>query len=209
MKYLALSMFLISALLARENPFFPSESLNNLPLTSSSIDTYPPLERAAITLPDQARVLQKVTVTYKTLDGSIESKSITLDNAVDWHIPLFISQSYSEHQRDASSSDASSEPTLETLSYKFVSIDFFKSRIDIKTQDSLINRFMMVEPHRIVLDFKRDANFLSYKKTLNNAPFQEVRIGNHDGYYRVVITLDGRYRFHKEQTASGYSLSIY
>jgi hypothetical protein len=58
--------------------------------------TKEPLKRATIAISSQARVIKKVTVEFKNLDGSIESKSIDLDNAIDWHLPLFISQKYTQ-----------------------------------------------------------------------------------------------------------------
>ena len=68
---------------------------------------------------------------------------------------------------------------------------------------------MLVDPHRIVMDFEREANFLSFEKKLKTLPFMDVRIGNHDGYYRVVIALDGHYRFTTEKIPSGYRISLY
>ena len=86
-------LFLIS-LHARENPFFPSDGELDLSLTTNQTADYQPLKQATITLPSTARVLQKVTISYKNLDGTIEEKSIELQNSIDWHLPLFISQSY-------------------------------------------------------------------------------------------------------------------
>ena len=79
---------------ARENPFFPADGEMDIPLTSNLSTKIPALKRATISLPPQARVIQKVTVEYKNLDGSIKTKSVTINNAVDWHLPIFISQNY-------------------------------------------------------------------------------------------------------------------
>ncbi len=198
--------FVLLSLWARENPFFPAESVSQLPVTSNSQDAYPPLKRAAITLPDQARVLQEVTVTYKTLDGSIESKSIQLEHAIDWHIPLFISQSYSEPVKPK---PQQSMPNAQSVNFDFITLRFAQDAVTIQTEDVLLRHFMMVSPHRIILDFTRDANFLSFEKVLTQTPYKEVRIGNHEGYYRVVITLDGRYRFELQNQSDGYRLNLY
>jgi hypothetical protein len=195
--------------LARENPFFPTETLSQMPVTSNKITAYPQLERAAITLPDQARVLQEVTVTYKTLDGSLESKSIQLDHAVDWHLPLFISQSYNDSKKpsDDAKSTSTNEP-MQRVTYQFISLDISSHTIHVNTKDALIRHFMMADPYRIVMDFKRDANFLSFEKKIEGTPCKEVRIGNHDGYYRVVMTLDGHYKTMPEADATGYLLTL-
>ena len=89
-------LFLLINLSARENPFFPAEGEMDIPVSSNSDFSLPPLKRATITLPPEARVINSVTISYKNLDGSIENKSIKLENSVDWHLPIFISQSYTK-----------------------------------------------------------------------------------------------------------------
>jgi hypothetical protein len=194
------------ALYARENPFFPDESIESMPITSNQIQKYPLLNRAAISLPDQARVLEEITISYKNLDGSIEKKSIQVNRSVDWHIPLFISQSYATS--DEKVMIHSNPKTEQRVDFDFINFQVSEKTIQIKTDDKLRQNFLLVNPHRIVLDFEREANFLSYKKTLKTVPFTQLRLGNHDGYYRVVITLDGRYRYELESTHSGYRIQI-
>ena len=97
-KVLLISILLFTTINARENPFFAIMGERDIPISSNKDRTKPPLKQATITLPAQARTLQKVTIEFKNLDGSIESKSIELDNAVDWHLPIFISQSYTEQK---------------------------------------------------------------------------------------------------------------
>lgn len=190
---------------ARENPFFPDESIESMPITSNQIDTYPLLKRAAISLPDQARVLEEITISYKNLDGSIEKKSIQVNRSVDWHIPLFISQSYSTNDEKIM---AASPSKAQNVDFKFIDFQISEKTVQIKTDDKLVRNFLLVSPHRIVLDFEREANFLSYEKSLTNQPFTQLRMGNHDGYYRVVISLDGRYRYELESTHTGYVIRI-
>jgi len=196
---------IVMTLDARENPFFPDQSIESMPITSNHINTYPLLKRAAISLPDQARVLEEVTISYKTLDGSIEKKSLKVNRSVDWHIPLFISQSYASSDEDR----VVSKPLKsQNVDFKFIDFQISDKTIQIKTDDKLIRNFLLVNPHRIVLDFEREANFLSYEKSLSTQPFTQLRIGNHDGYYRVVISLDGRYRYGLKSTHTGYAIEI-
>jgi len=178
-----------------------------MPITSNQITKYPPLKRVAISLPDQARVLEEVTVSYKNLDGSIEKKTIQVDRSVDWHIPLFISQSYNTTDK-AEKSTSKVKKRTRNIDFEFINYTISKKEILIHTEDKLIRNFLLVNPHRIVLDFKREANFLSYEKSLTTIPFKELRMGNHDGYYRVVISLDGRYRYQTDTTNSGYKILI-
>jgi hypothetical protein len=79
----------------------------------------------------------------------------------------------------------------------FSFIKFFlkdQKSMKIVTSDKMIRTFTITNPHRVVLDFKRDASFLTMKEELNMKYFKSITLGNHDNYYRVVITLDGQYK---------------
>jgi hypothetical protein len=53
------------------------------------------------------------------------------------------------------------------------------------------------------MDFKRVTDFRSKSKTLSNAPYKTIRLGNHDGYYRAVIELDGQYQYTIDKNEKG------
>ncbi len=205
-KVFTLTVFLLLSLESRENPFFPSVGEKDIPYTSNQVKTIPSLKRATIELPPQARVLQKVTIEYKSLDGSVEKKTIVLNNSVDWHLPIFISQNYA----------ASSTSHKKTKNLKFKKVatskycSFFTSgkTLKIVTKDKIIRNFLLVEPHRIVVDFKRDASIKSLIKNNKNNIFTKVRVGNHDGYYRAVIELDGYYRYKVKKVSNGYVFTL-
>jgi len=95
-KILLITFFLIISIEARENPFFPSDGEKDIPYTTNQNKELQKLKRATISLPSYARVVKKITIEYESLDASIETKSIELNNAIDWHLPLFISQSYKQ-----------------------------------------------------------------------------------------------------------------
>jgi hypothetical protein len=200
-RYLLAPLLLLTLLEARDNPFFPAEGMKDMPVTSSTIQSFEPLQRAAITLPDSARVLKKVTVEYQNLDGSMGTRTIELDNSVDWHLPLFVSQSYSATKPEKAVTSAPKKPEKKSSKFKkvvdFGEAAFFQSgkTLKIVTKDRMLRNFMLVNPHRIVLDFERDANFRSKTKIIKDGkPFKKIRLGNHRGYYRAVIELDGQYR---------------
>jgi len=207
-KQLLLLGLLVIFLHARENPFFPSQGEEDLPFTSNDIQNLEPLKRAALSLPPHARVLQKVTVEYKNLDGSIESKTINVNNAVDWHLPIFISQSYvdtvsvlpKEQQEDSHSFVG------EIAFAKFYEK---KKSFKILTSDKLIRNFLLADPHRIVIDFQKDATLKSFIKKNPKSIFKTIRVGNHKGYYRVVLELDGAYRYQMNIENDGYSFKLF
>lgn len=206
-KILLTSLFLILSLDARENPFFPADGSKDITYTSNENRTSPPLKRATITLPSQARVIQKVTIEYKNLDGSQESKSIELDNSIDWHLPIFISQSYSQNL-EKKPNKTKKLKYKKLASIKYASFYASGKNLKIITKDKIIRNFLLVQPHRIVVDFKRDTSLKSLTKKNKNTIFKKIRIGNHAGYYRAVIELDGYYRYKMSKSSDGYIFTL-
>ena len=90
---------------------------------------------------------------------------------------------------------------------KFISFYTDYEKLKIKTEDKLIRDFKLIKPDRIVLDFKRDANFRSYKFK-GFKIFKKLKLGNHSGYYRAVIELDGIYMFDIKKRDYGYLLEV-
>lgn len=213
-KFLLIAFVLVLSLNARENPFFPPKGEKDIPFTSNEQKIIPPLKRATLELPSHARVLESVTVSFKNLDGSLESKTIQLDNSVDWHLPIFISQSYEADDKSVVKEMPQKVTPQKEMDYKEIAgikfIKFFESQkyLKVVTDDKMLRNFLLVQPHRIVMDFKRESDLKSYTKKIKEGTFTKVRIGNHDGYYRVVIELDGYYRYHIKDTQEGYILKL-
>ena len=211
---------LLTSLIARENPFFPSSGEKAIPVTSNLNEELPPLKRATLTLPSTARVIEGVTVKYKSLDGSRHTQSIELDNSVDWHLPIFISQNYGSDEKKAEKTTEPKKAKIQKaqtqkISYKKIAaiklISFYvkDKKLKVITKDKIIRDFLLVKPHRIVCDLKRDTNIKSFvKDTSKDSRFTKIRIGNHDGYYRVVIELDGYYRYKMKKSEDGYIFTL-
>jgi len=197
--------FLSVLLMARENPFFPSSGEVDMSVTSNQVSKIEPLKRATIKLPSTARIIESVIIKYKNLDGSVSEIQEDLGNGVDWHLPIFISQSYggvgSEPQKTKKA-----DKYKKIAGLKFIQLYENKRSLKIKTKDKMIRNFLLTKPHRIVCDFKRDINIRSYEKdiTIKNSIVQKVKLGNHKGYYRVVIELDGYYRYRLQATKNSY-----
>ena len=194
---------------ARDNPFFPVTGEEQIPFTSNEDRTKQALSRATIEIPSQARLIKKVTVEFQNLDGSLESKSIELDNSVDWHLPLFISQSYTQTQQAEQAIRKVEKKEFKKLSsIKFASFYSLDKTLKIVTDDKLIRNFLLVSPHRIVVDFEKDAKLKWMSKVNENNVFSKIRVGNHDGYYRVVIELDGFYTYKMQKISGGYLFKL-
>lgn len=206
-KGIILFISLILSLNARENPFFPAKDSQNLSISTNKIQQHDQLKRATISLPSSARILREVSVEYVNLDGSIEKKSISLDNSIDWHLPIFVTQSYSNDPVIKKIVPEKKENKFKKIvDYEFISFFTDGEVLKIVTKDKKIRNFMLIDPYRMVIDFKRECDFRSYQKTVKNSIFRVIRVGNHNGYYRVVIELDGQYKLDLKKNNGSYIL---
>jgi hypothetical protein len=208
-------LFLTFSLHARENPFFAVEGEQDIPITSNANRALPPLKQATITLPSTARVIEGVTINYKTLDGAKHTKSIELENAVDWHLPIFISQSYKSAEEKTVAKKTIVKKIVTSRYKKIVDLKFISlyengKKLKIVTKDKMLRNFLLVKPHRIVCDFQRDTDLRSYvKKVAKGSNFTKLSFGTHKGYYRVVIMLDGYYSYKLTQTKNNYLITLH
>lgn len=206
MKLLFITFFLLLSLNARENPFLPTPGEKDIPFTSNANNSKPALKRATIEIPKYARLLQKVTIEYQNLDGSVESKYIELDNSIDWHLPIFISQSYTKNIENKE--PIKKKKFKKIASMKQASFYISNKKLKIITKDKIIRNFLLVQPHRIVLDLDKDTSFKGYEKINQGEYFSKIRVGNHDKYYRIVIELDGYYRYKMKKISDGYIFEL-
>lgn len=184
-----LSISLLTSLCARENPFFAIDPAKNSKITSNVIESKPVLGSVNYVLPDQARVLKEVTFTIQNLDGSVEQRKMVVDQSIDWHRPITLSQGGQIKPAMEKKSGTSS------ADFGFIRFDANGKRLSIITKDPLARHFVLSDPSRIVLDFKKSALFQADEKNLNSGVFQSVAITNHAKFARATITLDGRYRY--------------
>ncbi len=189
-KIFTVIFFINIALISRENPFLPATDEKGILVTANKKIEYAPLQHATITLPSTARTVENITIKYKNLDGSVTEKTEKLGNSVDWHLPLFLSQKLHSSVKEKKSE-------LELLKTHFVKISSTQKVIKISTRDKIIRNFMLTNPHRIVCDIKKAINMRSLEKSISkHSIVKKIRIGNHKGYYRIVIELDGHYKYH-------------
>jgi len=210
MKIFLSVLFLIYSLSARENPFFPSAGETDIPITSNLIKEIPPLSRTSVSLPSTARTIESVTIKYKTLDGALHEKTENIGSAIDWHIPIFISQNYNvSGSHEECLTEKKEKKYINIFKRKFIAIYEHKNSLKIKSKDKMIRNFLLTKPHRIVCDFSGEINIRSIEKKIKDKSIvKEIRIGNHKGYYRVVIELDGYYRYIVKEKEGEYLFSF-
>lgn len=220
---------LLIPLIARENPFKPLIDETVLPVTSNQIEKKPPFEKATIQLPVDARVLTTVVVYYQSIDGSVKKEELSIDKAIDWHRPLLITQAPSPKVRTSNPPTSQVKPSKtpsknQTPTHSrrtpkndawhrfaplpFVEVQWMDHKVHIVTKDPKIRAFHINPPFKIALDFKRNARFLTRHQAVSTPPFKAIDIGNHRGYYRVVVTFDAPYRYTIEKTDDGYLIKL-
>jgi len=197
---LYLSLILLAPLIARDNPFFATDESKKEKITSNCPDNKPQLESINYSLPDQARILKEVTFTIQNLDGSIETRKIEVDQSIDWHKSLTVSQTKNASYPHSTLDNAGS------ADFGFIRFDSKGKRLSIKTFDTLIRHFVLSNPNRIVLDFKNTSIFKITKKELGASPYLNVTVGNHGKFIRATITLDGRYSYTLNKTGEFISI---
>ncbi|MDD5052145.1 MAG: AMIN domain-containing protein [Sulfuricurvum sp.] len=185
---LLLPLLFVSSLTARENPFFAADPTNTKKITSNIPDNTPKLSQVTYTLPDQARLLKDVTYTIQNLDGTIDTQTVQINQLVNWHAPLIITQG-------TASASLSKVQKTNTADFKFLSFEAAGHDMVIKTTELLARHFTLSNPNRIVLDFKKDIVLNKEEKVLNLAPFVSVSVENHAKFIRAEIVLDGRYSY--------------
>jgi hypothetical protein len=186
-----LFLFILTFLYARINPFEPVIKPQNTLIINPVY-----FKETKINLPTDARILKEVVFVYQSVSGDIKEKKVKINKHIDFHKPIFISHTPKAFP-------------LREINF----LDLFKmyiknKKILIKTKDKLLRNFFLVKPFRIVLDFKKDTDFLTIKKNLKNSIVKKIIVGNHKGYYRIVIYFDAKYMYKIKKTDEGVKIEL-
>jgi len=194
---------------SRENPFAPVENISKF--------TQPPtqdkqFDRVYLSLPDSARILKKLDVYYQNLDGSVSHRSVNIDRKIDWHNKFIFSYKNSKTTKSTRVKSLPIKSTgysIKRYKYKgFIAFEVGNKKMKIITKDSKIRDFIVDNPYKIVIDFRRDTNFLTKTFKVKMAPFVSIVLGNHDKYYRVVVALDGQYLYDLKKQKGDYIITL-
>jgi hypothetical protein len=193
-------LFFISAM-GRDNPFEPlvSPDAGFNPKEASQIEST--FTKETIELPSSARVLQKVTVEFQNIDGSVDTMSKNVNKEIDWHYPVLITQTTKEDIKE--SPKVTKQKKTYNTGLNFVSFEIDNNILMIKTKDRLLRDFSITEPPKIVIDLAGNKNFTTKLIDTDASIFKEVAIGKHKDFYRVAIELDGTYKYSLRHTDYG------
>lgn len=209
-------IFTTLTLCARENPFKEAKTVKTMGQATYVKDTRENFTNVQINLPSSARILQSVELHFQNLDGSMDSEKVEIDKKVDWHdmlvlqkeddinVPVFEEKIVS---KKIEPKKIIKKNTM--INFKnFISFEMEDKNIYIKTQDRKIRDFLVNNPYKVVLDFEKEISFYTKVYDLNIKNFKSITIGKHDGYYRVVIELDGKYRYSLSKIEDGYLVHL-
>ncbi len=226
MKKIALLTFLILSLSARDNPFqevFGEKDIDMREAPNLQKPTYFTTE--TITLPTSARVVEEIVIKYKNVDGTVLNKNIKVNKDIDWHYPLVMTHTKTKIEYEAENNVTAKIVTIvpppindnltlanekiQTLKpFNFLTIDVFKNTILIETKDLKLRDFVTTNPDKIVLDLDRNIIKSMNNELIGGSFFKEVQIGKHDDYYRIALTLDGKYSHTIKKVSNGYLIEV-
>lgn len=233
--WLFLSLTVIVA--ARENPFETGMSPQS---TTQIKDDRTNFTSATLTLPSSARILKSASVTFQNLDGSISEEIVAIEQDVDWHLPLILSNQKIDTKVTATPMVIATPETKPSVEKKIIvspapikeekvtptviapnvnadstfklndAISFFinQNEITIFTKDSKMRDFLITDPYKVVIDFKKESTYPTKTLEFQKAPFTSATLGTHDGFYRIAILLDGQYRYDLQAFNGGYIIKL-
>lgn len=197
MKPIIALLLCCAALIARQDPFEPSIT----PKDGSHNQKEPKreiLQSIDIALPSTARVLQKVSITYQNIDGTIATKEININQGIDWHYPLELVQRAIGKSYD-------SEKRVNIGEFELY---FDKNKVFIATQYANVRHFVLPNPYRIVLDFDGMDKAINQAQELQSKYVKKIVFSSHESFYRISLELDGQYAYDLTTQRDGYMLEL-
>lgn len=188
-----------TAAFARENPFKPSSS--NTSVSKNNEESFEDFKSLDLTLPNSARIIKNIKITYQNVDGSNGEFSKDIQRKINWHEPIKIT-----HQ-SADTNTSKDSYTDVFLKDPLVKVSYLGRYMRIVTHAQIINHFFLADPFRIVIDFKGYFEG-TQERTIDNNYFKEAAVSSHDGFVRLTIRLDTYYSYIIETTTNGYILGL-
>lgn len=222
---------ILSCAVARENPFAAAMDPAQVGRTTQIKEDRAEFNSTTITLPSSARILKSASVTFQNLDGSISEEIIGIEQNIDWHHPLILStqkpqpaqeiatnitskppiqmSKKSEFKKDQVQADIAVKSFSRVVLSEGIELEIENNSVMIYTKEKKIRDFIVSNPYKIVVDFaKEKSSFVTKLAEFSKAPFVSAALGNHEGFYRIAITLDGHYRYDIKPTDEGYFISL-
>ena len=227
---------LVSLSVARENPFSMAMDPSEVGRTTQIKEDKGEFNSTKFTLPSSARILKSASITFQNIDGSISEEILAIDQTVDWHYPLVLSAHKPEapkageplplvtalkNPESKKAATAASKPILSPESLVLpkevttrmlsdtIGIGIEQKSLIIYTKDMKVRDFLISNPYKVVVDFKKEKDSFATKSVeFSKPPFVSATLGDHDGFYRIAIVLDGHYRYDIVAIEGGYKITL-
>jgi len=223
-----------SLVIARENPFSIALDPSNVGRTTQIKEERVDFNGTQFTFPSTARILKSVSIVFQNLDGSISEEIVAVDQTIDWHYPLAIAPKKPDVPKtpetlpqslakvpEAKKSESMPtiimpeikpevHPKVESMMLgEGVGVEVVGKSLMIYTKDVKVRDFLITKPFKVVVDFQSAKEAFATKSVdFTQPPFVSATLGNHEGFYRVAIVLDGHYRYDIARVDGGYSITL-
>ena len=203
MKILFLIIFLLTSLIARENPFeplfdTPKSTQDIIPLLHITTNkTFAIQEETLIPKPDHTITLE--------INSTVETNVTVVDKPLAKPIKKEKKVTNLEKKK----------PLIKKRKYKTIYQNYFlKVQTNYKsfkifTKDTLLKKVRYKNPERMTFDFDRLQHFHTKNITFNKSFAQKIKLGSHHNFYRITVQLN-RYKHYKLiKKPYGYLLTFY
>jgi len=177
-------------LFARINPFEPVITPENINIKKPKY-----FHKVIVYLPNNARILKKIIFVYQTLDSDIKQKEVSINKAIDFHSPIIVTHNPKNF-------------SMKILKFPTFKLFIKNKKLFFNTKDKLLRIFFLTEPFRLVLDFKRNVDFLTIQKKVKNSFVKKIVVGAHSGFYRVVVYFDAKYSYKVKKDINGVLIEL-
>jgi len=172
----------LTALNARENPFFPA-------MTHSTITQSEESQPDVIVIEDQS------SSSESAISSSVSVSSVALIEEEEIEITF-----NAEESQNAFPS--------QIVNFRHLRIILSENIMRIETKDELMKVFVADNPKIIIINFKHKVDFATKRETFDIAPFHELRLGSHKSYYSLVVELREPHNYDFQKSTYGYELKI-
>ncbi len=203
MKSLITLVFLCTALLARENPFEPTNAYEEE--TARMIEINEVEEDYDVEFQQEQQYVNEVYEKMNKPEKEPEVKTSKPSNTVTKdEVKKMIKKAQKEAKPKVIIKEIIKEPeqqvvyvkprldvTLQKEILPFVKIEFDDEKIDIYSKYKVSKKITLPGKKKIVLDYMAKENFYTVRKKLESTNFPKIIVGNHkkDKFFRVVIEL--------------------
>jgi len=161
--------------------------------TNQTIEVKPNyFEKMKIFLPKDAVALKSIIFIYQDRKGDINQSTVIVNKNILPNKPFIISHN----------SKSVSNKVL-------VKINLKDKQIYIRTKDELFRTFVLYNPFRIVLDFKRDVKFITINKDIKDNPYiSKLVVGAHNNFYRISFYFKKKFNYKIKETKDGVMIEL-